>query len=261
MRKIPTVKKCSWSAVAKVGRRACLAALLASSLTTASFKNAIAQSPDRGRQSPVPVRMASAPTAITSNYSVLNEPSLIDESGPIYITENGSGIPVSTMNQAPNMQMGVPNGVVADSVIHQAGPVSGDPMAGTVVEGDGGYFTGYNNCPTCTTPGCDVSWYINYEALLLRRDGDDRYTLTTFTRIPRFDYELGRIGGRITSGRLFDCHNGIEAVYVGPYKWQRGLRTTGGTSIAIWSHRSDTMLMTSIPSTIARHTFKRGKPG
>jgi hypothetical protein len=69
----------------------------------------------------------------------------------------------------------------------------------------GGYFDGGSSTGTpCITPGCDVSWYLNYEALWLKREGDERFSLTRFARLPKFDYELGRIGGRITAGRVFD---------------------------------------------------------
>jgi hypothetical protein len=66
--------------------------------------------------------------------------------------------------------------------------------------------------------GCDVSWYVNYDALWLRREGDSRFSLSRNTILDDFQYEFG---GRYTVGRLLDCVNGWEAVYTGPYEWNR----------------------------------------
>lgn len=76
-------------------------------------------------------------------------------------------------------------------------------------------FSGGN---ACVTPGCDVSWYANYEALWLQRNNDKFFTLSRNSFLPEFDYEFG---SRFTVGRLFDCVNGWEAVYAGPFDWQR----------------------------------------
>jgi hypothetical protein len=78
---------------------------------------------------------------------------------------------------------------------------------------------GGSYCPTdgCVT-GCDVSWYVNYDALWLRRSNDSYFSLSRNSYLPDFDYEFG---GRYTVGQLWDCVNGWEAVYTGPFDWQR----------------------------------------
>jgi hypothetical protein len=151
-------------------------------------------------------------------YSVLNEPSLLDDSIAQDV-HGGHFIP----GGEPLMQSAVP----MHSVMN--GPIANSYDPGSPVPDQAGSFfdTGAAGSPCVFGPGCDVSYYVNYEALWLRREGDDRFSLTQFARMPKFDYELGRIGGRITAGRLFDCHNGVEAVYTGPYEWQRGVRRTG----------------------------------
>lgn len=74
-------------------------------------------------------------------------------------------------------------------------------------------------------PGCDVSYYFNYDALFLRRENDERFSLSRNSFLPDFDYEFG---GRYTIGTLSDCVNGWEVVYAGPFDWQRQ-RTVGAT--------------------------------
>lgn len=86
--------------------------------------------------------------------------------------------------------------------------------------GAGSYFpTGGGYCATdaCAT-GCDVSWYANYDALWLRRSNDRYFSLSRNSYMPNFDYEFG---GRYTVGQLWDCVNGWEATYVGPFEWER----------------------------------------
>lgn len=82
-------------------------------------------------------------------------------------------------------------------------------------------------CPpsaNACNPNCDISWYFNYDALWLRRENDERFSLSRNTFIPDFEYEFG---GRYTAGRMLDCSNGWEAVYVGPYDWQRSASVAG----------------------------------
>lgn len=67
-------------------------------------------------------------------------------------------------------------------------------------------------------PGCDVSYYVNYEALWLRREGDERFSLSRNSFMEDFEYEFG---GRYTIGSLSNCVDGWEATYVGPFDWQR----------------------------------------
>lgn len=77
-------------------------------------------------------------------------------------------------------------------------------------------------CPC--DPGCDFAYYGSIEALYFRREYDERFTLSQF-RIPPFDYEWG---GRVTAGHIWDCVNGYEFVYAGPFKWTRDMTATSG---------------------------------
>lgn len=88
----------------------------------------------------------------------------------------------------------------------------------------GHYPSNRNAC----NPGCDVSIYGQYESLWLKRDGDKYFSLSRNSFLPEFDYEWG---GRYTVGQLFDCVNGWEAVYVGPYDWNRTSVVTGPGNI------------------------------
>ena len=76
----------------------------------------------------------------------------------------------------------------------------------------------------CPDAGCDVSFYTSFEALWFKREGDERLSLSRNDRFGEFEYELQ---GRYTAGRLFDCVNGIEGVFVGPYDWRRQTIVTG----------------------------------
>ncbi len=82
--------------------------------------------------------------------------------------------------------------------------------------------------PDPCNPGCDVAWYVNYDALWLRREGDKRFSLSRNTTLEDFDYEFG---GRYTVGRLLDCVNGWEGVYTGPYEWERQGTITGAANL------------------------------
>ncbi|MCA9130167.1 MAG: hypothetical protein KDB22_23930 [Planctomycetales bacterium] len=78
--------------------------------------------------------------------------------------------------------------------------------------------------PTSFNPGCDVSWYGSYDALWLNREDDKRFSLSRNSFMPDFDFEFG---GRYTVGRLLNCVNGWEGVYVGPFDWTRSSSVTG----------------------------------
>ncbi len=81
--------------------------------------------------------------------------------------------------------------------------------------------------PTQQNPcyaGCDVSYYGRYEALWLRREGDQYFSLSRNTFLPDFEFDWN---GRYTIGQLFDCVNGWEASYTGPFDWQRNQTITG----------------------------------
>lgn len=76
--------------------------------------------------------------------------------------------------------------------------------------------------------GCDLSWYAGYDALFLRRENDERFSLSRNSFLPDFEYEFG---GRYTIGRLFDCVNGWEAVYAGPFDWNRQSSVVGAANL------------------------------
>ncbi len=67
-------------------------------------------------------------------------------------------------------------------------------------------------------PGCDISVYVNYDALWLTRENNRYFSLSRNTYMPDFQFDFA---GRYTVGRLLDCVNGWEASYVGPFDWQR----------------------------------------
>ena len=46
--------------------------------------------------------------------------------------------------------------------------------------------------------------------------------------LPDYEYELG---GRFTVGRLFNCVDGWEGVFVGPYKWDRQATLIGAGNL------------------------------
>jgi len=192
--------------MAAVGRRTWLAAMLATSLTATSGEFATAQS-----------LYDEAPSSMAFGNSA----------------EQGYGL-------VSGAAMDEPEGLVSRSGRTSTQSVPATLASLPSVNSGGGYYDGgmvsdgvASGGVPCYTPGCDVSWYVGYEALYLRRDGDDNFTMSRFNRMPKFDYEIGRIGGRITAGRLFDCHNGIEAVYTGPFKWQRSSDVTSNAGTLI----------------------------
>lgn len=213
MRNILTTTKSGLSAIAAVGRRTCLAAMLATSLSATSGGFAIAQSPYGTTQS------LSLADSGEQSYGLVSGGGSLDDSDSIM---TGS-MPIALQGGAMNSRSPVTGSGRSTNRV----PATLASMP-TVMDG-GGYYEGgaVSGCNPCFTPGCDVSWYIGYEALWLRREGDENFSLTQFTRMPEFDYELGEFGGRITAGRLFDCTNGIEGVYTGPYKWRRTANVTG----------------------------------
>lgn len=75
--------------------------------------------------------------------------------------------------------------------------------------------------------GCDVNYYVNVEALYLRREDDSRFSLSRSSFIEDWEFELG---GRYTVGNLENCVDGWEATYVGNFEWSRfGSATGAGT--------------------------------
>ena len=85
-----------------------------------------------------------------------------------------------------------------------------------------------NRTGNACNPGCNVRYYVAFDALWLRRENDERFSLSRNTFMPDFDYEFG---GRYTIGTMMDCVNGWEFVYAGPFDWQRQAAVTGTASL------------------------------
>jgi hypothetical protein len=145
---------------------------------------------------------------VPGGYSVAQE-----DSGVVYIGPGGAtspvGIPSVMAQPAPGQQTRLVNQPFASGPFMQNQPL---------YQESGAQFS--NPCDT----GCDIQYYASAEALYFRREHDERFTLSQNARIEPFDYEWG---GRVTVGRLFDCVNGYEFAYAGPFKWERSNVTNG----------------------------------
>lgn len=75
---------------------------------------------------------------------------------------------------------------------------------------------------------CNISYYFNYDALWLRREGSRRFSLTQNTFMDNPDFEWG---GRYTVGKMCDCVNAYEFVYAGPFRWTRTSDVSGAGNI------------------------------
>ncbi len=103
--------------------------------------------------------------------------------------------------------------VMNDSTHVEPSSYGGGFYGGGAYGGSGGYCAN-----SVCAPGCDVSVYVNYDALWLTRENDRYFSLSRNTYLPDFQFDFA---GRYTIGRLFDCVNGWEVSYVGPFDWQR----------------------------------------
>ena len=111
----------------------------------------------------------------------------------------------------------------------QASPVQSAVYGGMPIVQEPVMFNDYG--PQVAGPcdaGCDISWYVNVDALWMTRDGDDRFSLSRNNFMPDFEHEVGT---RFTVGRLLDCVNGWEATYVGPFDWERQSIVTGNANL------------------------------
>ena len=118
---------------------------------------------------------------------------------------------------------GAPTVDASYSVLGDSSQVQSAAYFGGLADRLGGVNTASYCPPDPCNPGCDVSYYVNAEALYLRREGDERFSLSRNTFLPDFEYEWG---GRFTLGHLWDCVNGVEATYVGPFDWNRNRTIT-----------------------------------
>ncbi|GIX00234.1 MAG: hypothetical protein KatS3mg111_3566 [Pirellulaceae bacterium] len=81
-------------------------------------------------------------------------------------------------------------------------------------------------------PGCNIRGYGSYEALWLRREGDERFSLSRNAFLSDFEYEMGGdIGGRYTFGWMMNCVDGWEVSYIGPYDWRRNSSVTASGTL------------------------------
>jgi hypothetical protein len=71
--------------------------------------------------------------------------------------------------------------------------------------------------------GCPRSFYASFDAMWMNQVSDE-FTLSYAQQMDGSDYQFG---GRYTIGQQFDCLDGVEAVYVGPFNWQESAVTTG----------------------------------
>lgn len=194
MRKILILSRDRVAAVAAVVQRASLAAFGASlAVTLCCFSIATAQSPRPEGLFP-------------GNF----------EEMPLLSGQNFSEVPTGSSA----------NSLLADSSAIE--PAAYRPIGQSVRRGIAAANHRAHRTPDPCNPGCDVSWYVNYDALWLRREGDERFSLSRNSFLPDFDYERG---GRYTVGRLLDCVNGWEASYVGPYNWDRSATVTGAGTL------------------------------
>lgn len=64
--------------------------------------------------------------------------------------------------------------------------------------------------------GCFPSWYVQGEMLFFTKGGNGPWSMSNAIDLPEFDHELGM---RITVGRRWDCAEGLEFSYAGPFEW------------------------------------------
>ncbi len=88
-----------------------------------------------------------------------------------------------------------------------------DPM-GMEPQGDWGLMSGGADFGL----GCPPRTYAIAEAFALRREGNSNFSLSSGGRFDSYDYDLA---GRITIGRTYDCLDGWEASYAGPFRWKQ----------------------------------------
>jgi hypothetical protein len=89
-------------------------------------------------------------------------------------------------------------------------------------------YAALNMAESCHGYGPDASaninWYFRGEALVFRREGNRRFSLTQNVFMNNYDFEFG---GRFTGGRMLDRVNAFEFVYVGPFRWTKTSDVTG----------------------------------
>ncbi len=69
----------------------------------------------------------------------------------------------------------------------------------------------------CAPEDCRI-YYAHAEALYWKQEEDQSLGFSVARQLSDFDYEWG---ARVTLGEMFDCVNGVEFVYTGPFEWNR----------------------------------------
>jgi hypothetical protein len=72
--------------------------------------------------------------------------------------------------------------------------------------------------------GCKRTFYTSYEAIWLNRSGDNNFTMSQVQTMPDFGYDLA---GRLTFGYMYDCVEGVDFVFSGPFNWTRQASVNG----------------------------------
>ncbi len=85
-----------------------------------------------------------------------------------------------------------------------------------------GYASGALPANCCM--GCDRRYFVNYDAVWFKRNGDEGFSLSRGTFMDEFDYDFA---GRYTIGQQFDCVDGVEASFMGPLNWTRAIARVG----------------------------------
>lgn len=204
MRRILLFTRNGISAIASVAKRASFVALTAGVIaTTGASQEARAQYPALYATS-------------NSNFSV----------NPAVSQSAGNG--VMKLGELPSGSTGSSGGVVDGSYFGTNRDSSVKPASYTGASSYGQQCGPSGCAPYGPNACCDVSWYAEYEALWLRREGHRRFSLTQNVFMNNPDYEFG---GRYTIGKMLDCANSWEFVYAGPFKWTRSSDFTNAGNV------------------------------
>ncbi len=204
MRRILLFTRNGISAIASVAKRASFVALTAGVIaTTGASQEARAQYPALYATS-------------NSNFSV----------NPAAAQSASNG--VMKLGDLPSGSTGSSGGVVDGSYFGTNRDSSVKPASYTGASSYGQQCGPSGCAPYGPNACCDVSWYAEYEALWLRREGHRRFSLTQNVFMNNSDYEFG---GRYTIGKMLDCANSWEFVYAGPFKWTRGSDFTNAGNV------------------------------
>ncbi|MDZ4853134.1 MAG: hypothetical protein SGI77_27920 [Pirellulaceae bacterium] len=77
--------------------------------------------------------------------------------------------------------------------------------------------TGYGNSNPCCPENCH-SFYVSYDSIYIKKKADQSFSLSQGRFLSDFDFDFSH---RITIGQMFDCTDGVEAVFTGPLRWSR----------------------------------------